>query len=87
LCDRRALGDVMGRSFQFWYNGKLLTIRPLPIDEGWELWVVEGERKVACGARISVDEAVQAGRRGLDYIAVRVEEMKSDILLSKLHVQ
>jgi len=29
------------------------------VDEGWELWVVEGERKVVCVARVSVDEAVE----------------------------
>jgi hypothetical protein len=74
----------MGRSFSFTFNGRLLSIRPLPVDEGWELWLLDGERRVTCGGRISIDEAVDAGRQGRDCIAARAEQMKSDILLAKL---
>ena len=49
----------MGRAFPFTYQGRALRISTMTVDEGWELWVVEGERKVMCVARVSVDEAVE----------------------------
>jgi len=59
----------MGRAFPFTYQGRALRISTMTVDEGWELWVVEGERKVVCVARVSVDEAVErAPRRRPDCI-------------------
>jgi hypothetical protein len=76
----------MGRSFAFRYAGRSLSIRVHAIDEGWELWVAEGERRLALGGRLSVDEAVEAWRNGEDRIQSLVEEVKSHILTAKLPI-
>ena len=70
----------MGRAFPFTYQGRALRISTVTVDEGWELWVVEGERKVVCAARVSVDEAVERARRGEDLIASIAEKAKIRIL-------
>jgi hypothetical protein len=74
----------MGRVFPFTYQGRALGISTMTVDEGWELWVVEGERKVVCVARVSVDEAVDRARRGEDLIASIAEKAKSRILSTGL---
>jgi hypothetical protein len=74
----------MGRAFPFTYQGRALRISTMTVDEGWELWVVEGERKVMCVARVSVDEVVERARRGEDLIASIAEKAKSRILSTGL---
>ena len=74
----------MGRAFPFTYQGRALRISTITVDEGWELWVVEGERKVVCAARVSVDEAVERARRGEDLIASIAEKTKTRILSAGL---
>ena len=69
----------MGRIFPFLHQDRELEICVVPIDEGWELWVVEGDRRLACGARVSVDEATDAGRRGEDRVLAVAEDLKSQI--------
>jgi hypothetical protein len=76
----------MGRAFPFTYQGRALRISTVTVDEGWELWVVEGERKVVCAARVSVDEAVERARRGEDLIASIAEKTKTRILSTGLDV-
>jgi hypothetical protein len=61
-----------------------LRISTITVDEGWDLWVVEGERKVVCAARVSVDEAVERARRGEDLIASIAEKTKTRILSAGL---
>ena len=74
----------MGRAFPFTYQGRALRISTMTVDEGWELWVVEGERKVVCVARVSVDEAVERARRGEDLIASIAERTKTRLLSTGL---
>jgi len=74
----------MGRSFAFTYQGRVLKISPITVDEGWELWVFDGERKVFCAGRVSVDEAVDGVRRGEDRISALAEETKRGILSARL---
>ena len=38
----------MGRTFDFELAGRHLSIRPMPVDEGWELWVMEGNTAARC---------------------------------------
>jgi hypothetical protein len=70
----------MGRSFTFVYGGQQLTITPIAVDEGWELWVMEGGRRLTCAARISVDEVVMGGRKGRDIIQLTVDQVRARIL-------
>jgi hypothetical protein len=56
------------------------------IDEGWELWVAEGERRLAFAGRLSVDEAVEAWRNGEDRIQSLAEEAKGQILTARLTI-
>jgi hypothetical protein len=76
----------MGRSFPFTYQGRAFRISTITVDEGWELWVFEGERKVVCAGRVSVDEAVDGARRGEDPISTLAEETKRGILSARLAV-
>jgi len=70
----------MGRTFSFECAGRKLCIWPVPVDEGWELWVMEGEKRLECGGKISVDDAVTAARKGHDSILVAADQLKARVL-------
>ena len=70
----------MGRTFDFELAGRHLSIRPMPVDEGWELWVMEGNKRLWLGGRVSVDDAVVAGRDGRDSVLIAVEQVKRQLL-------
>jgi hypothetical protein len=70
----------MGRTFEFDLMGRHLSIRPMPVDEGWELWVMEGNTRLWLGGRVSVDDAVVAGRDGRDSVLIAVEQVKRRLM-------
>ena len=72
------------RSFPFRYHGQLLKITVRRVDEGWELWILDGERRLGYGGRVTVDEAIEAWRRGEDCVQVLAEEVKSQVLTGRL---
>lgn len=73
------------RSFPFRYHGQSLNISVVSIDEGWELWVLDGgARRLAYGGHVTVDRAIEAWRRGEDCVQILVEEVKSQILTGRL---
>lgn len=72
------------RSFPFRHQSRLLKIAVVAIDEGWELWVAEEERRLVCGGRISVDQAMAGWRVGEDRVLELAEEVKSNVLTGKL---
>jgi hypothetical protein len=74
------------RSFPFRYQSRLLKISVVAVDEAWELWVSEHERRIAYGGRVSMDQAIEGWRRGEDRIQALAEEVKSHILTGKLVV-
>ena len=80
------LGGEMGRTFDFQYGGRKLSIRPVPIDEGWELWVMDGDTRLECGGIISVDDAIAGGRCGQDPIRIAADQVKAR-MLAKLTVE
>ena len=57
------------------------------MDEGWELWVCEGDRKILCAGRVSVDDAVIAARRGHDPISMLAERTKRGVLSGRVELQ
>ena len=76
----------MGRAFPFTYQGRALRLSPITVDEGWELWVLEGNRKVVCAARVSIDEALECARKGEDLISALAEQTKVRILSADLNL-
>jgi hypothetical protein len=72
------------RSFPFRYHGQLLKIAVVAVDEGWELWILDGDRRLGYGGRVSVDQAIEAWRRGEDCVQVLAEEVKSQVLTGRL---
>jgi hypothetical protein len=72
------------RSFPFRYHGQLLTITVVAVDEGWELWILDGERRLGYGGRVTVDQAIDAWRRGEDSVQILAEEVKSQVLTGRL---
>jgi hypothetical protein len=72
------------RSFPFRYHGQLLKITVVSVDEGWELWILDGERRLGYGGRVSVDQAIESWRRGEDCVQVLAEEVKSQVLTGRL---
>jgi|1185.fasta_scaffold469302_2 hypothetical protein len=74
------------RSFPFRHQARLLTIAVVAIDEGWELWISENDRRLAYGGRISVDQAIAGWRVGEDRVMELAEEVKSNVLTGKLAV-
>ena len=77
----------MSRTFPFTYQGRALRISTITVDEGWELWVFEGDRKMVCAGRVSVDEAVECGRSGEDLISALAEQAKLRIFSMGLNLQ
>lgn len=76
----------MSRAFPFTYQGRALRISTITVDEGWELWVFEGNRKMICAGHVSVDEAVERGRGGEDLISALAEQAKRRILSTGLNL-
>jgi|HubBroStandDraft_5_1064220.scaffolds.fasta_scaffold1081969_1 hypothetical protein len=72
------------RSFPFRYHGQLLKISVVSVEEGWELWIQDGERRLGFGGRVSIDQATEALRRGEDYVQILAEEVKSQVLTGRL---
>lgn len=72
------------RSFPFRYHGQLLNISVLSVEEGWELWILDGERRLGYGGRVTVDQAIESWRRGEDSVLVLAEEVKSQVLTGRL---
>ena len=70
----------MGRSFRFEYRGRWLDIRPVPVDEGWDLWLMDGERRLTCGGHVSIDDAVIAKRSGQDLIQCTAEQIRERLV-------
>ena len=69
------------RSFPFRLQARLLKIDVIAIDGGWELWVAEDEQQLACGGRITVDQAMAGWRVGEDRVlelARGSEEQRAD---------
>ncbi|WP_296381681.1 hypothetical protein [Reyranella sp.] len=54
------------------------------VQEAWQLWVCEEERRVAYGGRVSVDDAFAGWRVGDDRVLELAEEVKSNVLTGKL---
>jgi len=71
---------AMGRNFSFEYAGRKFYIRPFVVDEGWELWVMDGQERLECGGTISIDEAVIAAREGHDSIQIAADRLKATVL-------
>ena len=74
----------MGRCFNFEHDGQTLSVRPMAVDEGWELWVMEGEKRLICGAWLTIDEVVRAGRQGQDRIRTAFDEIRNQIVSGRL---
>jgi len=72
------------RSFPFRYHGQSLQISVVAVDEGWELWILDGERRLGYGGRVSVDQAIESWRRGEDCVQALAEEIKSHVLTGRL---
>jgi hypothetical protein len=72
------------RSFPFRYHGQSLNVSVVSVDEGWELWILDGDRRLGYGGRVSVDQAIEAWRRGEDCVQVLAEEVKSQVLTGRL---
>jgi hypothetical protein len=76
----------MGRSFPFDYEQRKLAVAVVSIDEGWELWIVEEGRRLTCAALVSVDDATEAGRAGLDRISMVADQIKSRVISADLKI-
>jgi hypothetical protein len=74
------------RSFPFRHQARLLKIDVVPVDEGWELWVAEDDRRLAYGGKVTVDDAIAGWRVGDDHVQELAEEVKSNVLTGKLTV-
>ena len=74
------------RSFPFRHQARQLTVAVVAVDEGWELWVSEDDRRLAYGGRVSVDQAIAGWRVGDDLVQALAEEVKSNVLTGKLAI-
>jgi hypothetical protein len=65
----------MGRTFAVDHQGRRLAIRVLPVDEGWDFWVCEGDARLVLGGSLTIDEVVEGYRRAED----RVQDLADSI--------
>jgi len=72
------------RSFPFRYQSRLLRVAVAAVDEGWELWVSEADRRLAFGGHVTVDDAIAGWRLGEDRVRELAEEVKSHVLTGQL---
>ena len=72
------------RSFPFRYHGQLLKVSVVSVEEGWELWISDDERRLGFGGRVSIDQATESWRRGEDCVQILAEEVKSQVLTGRL---
>jgi hypothetical protein len=72
------------RAFPFRYQGRLLRVVVVAVQEAWQLWVCEEDRRLAYGGRVSVDDAIAGWRVGDDRVLELAEEVKSNVLTGKL---
>jgi hypothetical protein len=72
------------RAFPFRYQGRLLRVVVVAVQEAWQLWVCEEERRLAYGGRVAVDDAIAGWRMGADRVLELAEEVKSNVLTGKL---
>jgi hypothetical protein len=76
----------MGRTFDMPPADRRLCIRVMPIDEGWELWVCEGGRRLCLGGTVGMDCALAAWREGGDAVVQMAERIRTDFVLGRLPV-
>jgi hypothetical protein len=62
----------------------VLRVVVVAVQEAWQLWVCEEERRLAYGGRVSVDDAIAGWRIGDDRVLELAEEVKSNVLTGKL---
>jgi hypothetical protein len=72
------------RSFPFRHQARLLKIDVVAVEEGWELWVSENDKRIAYGGRVAADQAIAGWRVGDDLVHERAEEVISNVLTGKL---
>ncbi len=72
------------RVFPFRYQGRLLRVVVVAVQEAWQLWVCEEDRRLAYGGRVTVDDAIAGWRQGDDRVLELSEEVKSNVLTGKL---
>ena len=72
------------RAFPFRHKGRVLRVVVVSVQEAWQLWVCEEERRLAYGGRVSVDDAIAGWRLGDDRVLELAEEVKSNVLTGKL---
>jgi hypothetical protein len=69
--------DAMGgRAFPIEHRGRLLSVQVLPVDEAWQLWVCEQDRRLVLGATVPLDAAIEGWRRGEDVVARMVDQIR-----------
>jgi hypothetical protein len=78
--------EFVMRSFPFRFQRRLLKIGAMLTARGWELWVFEGDHRLAYGSRLSVSEEVEGWQLGQDRLWIVAEEVKSNILTGRLPV-
>ena len=56
---------MVGRTFDLTHRGRALSVRVYPVDNAWELWICEKERRIVRADVLSIDDAVLARRDGV----------------------
>lgn len=72
------------RAFPFRYQGRLLRVVVVAVQDAWQVWVCEDERRLAYGGRVAADDAIAGWRLGEDRVREQVEEVKSKVLTGAL---
>lgn len=77
----------MSRTFELTYRGRVLSVRVQPIDNAWELWICENERRLVRADVVSIDEATLARRDGAsDPVADAVGHIRQRLASGEIDV-
>ncbi len=69
----------MGRRFNLLQGSRYLQVCVVPVDEAWELWLCENDRRLMLGATVAIDMATEGWRQGRDVIAQTVDRIRGDV--------
>jgi len=74
----------MGRKLDLPHSERNLQIWVLAIDEGWELWLYENGKRMALGATVGIDAAIEAWRAQKDAILLAADMICHDLENGKI---
>jgi len=76
----------VSRQFSLEYRGRAIEVLVEPVDEAWELWLVERGQRITLGGTVPIDDAISAWRQGKDPVLLMVERIRARVASGELDI-